>query len=456
MQRETPPRTAPLPPSDRITRANLGRALYSMTWPMMFGVLALMSYQLVDSIYISMLGTEPLAALGFTVAVNQLAIGIQVGLGIATTALISRAIGADNMRRARKLGGLVLISGSTVMGALCILTWLGRDLILTLLDADPTLWPLIGRYWGPWLLSLWLSAILYFTYSVARAQGNTKLPGSVMLVTSLLNMAFDPIFIFVFDWGLPGAAWASNVTFLIGLAIMWRYIKYHKWVRYRNLQGAAWSALRDLGAITGPAMLSQLMPGIAAMAATKIVAGFGAAAVAAWALTTRLEFFSIVVVLALTMSLPPMVGRYLGAADYTSMDRLVRVAVKFTLVLQLLLAFVGFGLALVLPSALSDDTQVRNYLHTWLMLVPLSYGSLGTCMIVVSVSNAMGMPLRAVVVSLLRLFLFYLPAVWLGAVTAGMTGVYAGVLLGNLVAGGVSWLIYKQATQHLVQAATHG
>src|SRR5690554_5474688 len=87
MQRETPPRTAPLPPSDRSTRANLGRALYSMTWPMMFGVLALMSYQLVDSVYISMLGTEPLAALGFTVAVNQLAIGIQVGLGIATTAL---------------------------------------------------------------------------------------------------------------------------------------------------------------------------------------------------------------------------------------------------------------------------------------------------------------------------------------------------------------------------------
>lgn len=456
MPQETPSRTPSMVPTDHINQEKLGRTLYNMTWPMMFGVLALMSYQLVDSIYISMLGTEPLAALGFTVAVNQLAIGIQVGLGIATTALISRAIGADNMRRARKLGGLVLISGSLVMGILCILTWLTRDLLLTILDADPMLWPVVTQYWGPWLLSVWLSALLYFTYSVARAQGNTKLPGSVMLITSVLNMAFDPLFIFAFGWGLPGAAWASNATFLIGLIIMWHYVERNKWVRYRNLQGAAWAALRDLGAITGPAMLSQLMPGIAAMAATKIVAGFGAAAVAAWALSTRLEFFSIVVVLALTMSLPPMVGRFLGAADYVSLDRVVRLAVRFTLILQLILAIVGIGLGFVLPSALSDDARVGHYLHTWFILVPLSYGALGTCMIVVSVSNAMGMPLRAVVVSLLRLFLFYLPAVWLGAVTAGMTGVYAGVFLGNVVAGGASWLIYKQATQRLIKAAAHG
>lgn len=452
MPQDTPSGTPPLTPS---TDTGLGRALYNMTWPMMFGVLALMSYQLVDSIYISMLGTEPLAALGFTVAVNQLAIGIQVGLGIATTALISRAIGADNRRRARKLGGLVLISGNVVMGVLCIVTWFARDLILALLDADPALWPVVGQYWGPWLLSIWLSALLYFTYSVSRAQGNTRLPGTVMLVTSVLNMALDPVFIFVFDWGLPGAAWASNATFTVGLLIMSHYVKRNKWVRYRNLQGAAWTALRDLSAITGPAMLSQLMPGIAAMAATKIVAGFGAAAVAAWALSTRLEFFSIVVVLALTMSLPPMVGRYLGAADYTSLDRLVRLAVKFTLTLQLILAIIGLGLSFVLPAALSDDAHVQDYLRTWFVLVPLSYGALGTCMLVVSVSNAMGMPVRAVTVSLLRLFLFYLPAVWLGAVTAGMTGVYAGVLLGNIVAGGASWLIYKQATQQLVRAPAH-
>lgn len=412
---------------------------------MIFGVVALMGYQLVDSIYISMLGTDPLAALGFTVAVNQVSIGIQVGLGIATTALISRAIGAKEIERARRLGGMVLITGGLVMGVLCIVTWLIRDRILDLLDADPYLWPLISQYWGPWLLSIWVGALLYFAYSIARAQGNTKLPGSVMVLTSLVNIVLDPLFIFVFDWGLPGAAWATSAAFLVGNVIMWRNIRQRKWTRLRGLRTALRPALRDLGIISGPAMLSQLMPGVAAMAATKIIAGFGAAAVAAWGLASRLEFFSIVVVLALTMSLPPLVGRHIGAANYSDTDRLVRLSVRFTLWLQAGIAGIGLGLAFILPATLSSDPQVVAYLRTWFMLVPASYGALGCCMLMVSVSNAMGMPIRAVIISILRLFAFYLPAVWLGAEIGAMTGVFVGVLLGNLAAGLTAWLIYRHA-----------
>lgn len=436
---------ASFPPPDQ----SLGRTLYRMTWPMVFGVLALMGYQLVDSIYISMLGTEPLAALGFTVAVNQLSIGIQVGLGIAATALISRALGAGDPGRARKLGSIVLAGGAAIMGALCVLTWIIRDPILRLLDADPALWPLVARYWAPWLLSIWLGAIAYFAYSIARAQGNTRLPGTVMVITSILNIILDPVFIFGFGWGLPGAAWATTVAFLAGIAIMGRSTHRYHWVSHRNLKAALRPALRDLGAISGPAIISQLMPGIAAMAATRIVAGFGAAAVAAWALGTRLEFFSIVVVLALTMSVPPMVGRLIGARDVATMHHLIRLAVRFTLLLQFAIALIWIVLSFFLPGALSADPQVAGYLRTWLLLVPLSYGALGTCMIMVSVSNAMGMPLRAVLISLLRLFAFYLPAVWLGARVAGMNGVFAGVLLGNIAAGVVSWLIYRQAIDRL-------
>lgn len=428
---------------------SLGRTLFTLTWPMIFGVVALMGYQLVDSVYISMLGTEPLAALGFTVAVNQIFIGVQVGLGIAATALISRAIGAGESRRARHLGGLVLVAGSIIMAVLCVVAWLTRNAILLLLDADPALWPVIGQYWFPWLVSIWVGATLYLAYSISRAQGNTRLPGMVMVLTSLLNLAFDPLFIFVFDWGLPGAAWASVASFAIGGIIMWRRLLRYRWVRYSLNSMPILPAMRDLGSISGPAMLSQLMPGIAAMAATTIVAGFGAPAVAAWALSSRLEFFSIVVVLALTMSLPPMVGRYVGSRDFDEVDKLVRLAVRFVLLLQLCVAIVWLALSWILPTALSDDSQVSHFLRTWFVLVPISYGALGTCMIMVSVANAMSMPLRAVAISVLRLFACYLPALWAGSVVAGMTGVFAGVLLGNIAAGIVAWFMYKHAMQRI-------
>jgi len=164
-------------------------------------------------------------------------------------------------------------------------------------------------------VSAWTGAMLYFGYSVCRSHGDTRLPGYLMIGTSLLNIALDPLYIFVFGWGLPGAAWATITAFGIGALIIYPALLKRQWISFELRQLSLIKALKQLNGIMAPAMVSQLMPPASAMLATAMVAGFGSAAVAAWGLGTRLEFFSIVVVLALTMSLPPMIGRMLGAGD---------------------------------------------------------------------------------------------------------------------------------------------
>ena len=82
---------------------------------MLLGVLSLMSFQLVDSVFISRLGIEPLAVVGFTIPIYQVIIGIQVGIGIATTALISQRLGAGQVSDAKSLAGSVLVFGSVLM-----------------------------------------------------------------------------------------------------------------------------------------------------------------------------------------------------------------------------------------------------------------------------------------------------------------------------------------------------
>ncbi len=83
--------------------SSLSKQLFQMTWPMMFGVLSLMSFQLVDSAFIGQLGILPLAAQGFTMPLQMVIIGLQVGLGIATTAIIARVLGEKNNEKARQL-----------------------------------------------------------------------------------------------------------------------------------------------------------------------------------------------------------------------------------------------------------------------------------------------------------------------------------------------------------------
>lgn len=429
--------------------SSLGRTLFHMTWPMIFGVLALMSFQLVDSVFIGQLGVDPLAVLGFTVPVYQLVIGVQVGIGIGTTALISRVLGAGDAGRAKRLGGLVVTTGGAMMALLCVVLWLIREPLVSALGADARLLPLVGRFWMPWLVSTWVGAMLYFAYSVCRANGDTRLPGLMMVGTSLANMALDPLFIFGFGWGMPGAALATLAAFAVGALVMYRRLAQRSWLSFELGTLPPRPALRQLGAISGPAMFGQLMPGAAALLATTLVAGYGASAVGAWALGSRLEFFSIVVVLGLTMSLPPMVGRYLGAGQLKRARAVVGLAVRFVLVLQLAVALVWLAMSGPLAGLLTPEPAVSSLLRTYLVIVPLSYGGLGVAIIMVSVCNALGMPLRAVLISCCRLFVCFLPAIWLGSQLSGLPGLFAGALVGNLAAGSVAWLLYRRAVERL-------
>ncbi|MDX1692978.1 MAG: MATE family efflux transporter [Ketobacteraceae bacterium] len=423
--------------------------LIKMTWPMLFGVLSLMSFQLVDSIFIGQLGVEPLAALGFTIPMYQGVIGIQVGLGIATTAVISQTLGRGNTEDAARLGGVVLMIGAALIALLCLLLWAFRHPIVIALGADSSLLPVIDRFWIPWLCSAWVGAMLYFGYSLCRAHGNTLLPGMVMVATSLINIALDPVFIFVLDFGLPGAALATLCSFLLGAMVVYPKLLRRHWFSFRFAGFSVRHAAARLGQIMGPAMISQLLPAISATLATALVAGFGASAVAAWGLGTRMEFFSIVVVLALTMSMPPMVGRYLGAGEIDKIRSLVKTAVGFVLLWQLAIALLWLATSGPVSDLFADDDSVSAILKDYLLRVPLSYGALGTCMIMVSVCNAMGLPMRALTISCLRLFACYLPFLWLGAMLADIEGLLTGALLGNLGAGIMSWLLYRKGLQHL-------
>ncbi len=423
---------------------HLSRHLFSMTWPMLLGVFALMSFQLVDSFFISLLGTEPLAAMGFTMPINQLMVGFQVGMGIAATALISRALGAKEQRYAQQLSSLVLLVGGIVMAVLVLAIWLLKMPALHALGAENSLFTYTDSYWLPWLISSWAHAFLYFGTSLSRAYGDTKLPGLIMVAASLLNMALDPVFIFVLDFGLPGAAYATITSCIIMGSLLFTRLGQRHWLLFQFEGLNIRSALHSIAQISLPAMLSQLMPGIAALLATRVVAAFGSAAIAAWALGSRLEMFSIVMVLALTMSMPPILGHMLGAKQLTKAHQLVRLAARFVLLTQAVIALVWLALRPLMVSTLTQDADTATYLASYMLWVPISYSAIGVCILMVSVCNALGMPMRAVVISLFRLFAFYLPCIAIGAYFWGMNGVYYGVLVGNTAAGINGWSLYRR------------
>ncbi|WP_089710345.1 MATE family efflux transporter [Halomonas daqiaonensis] len=415
---------------------------------MAIGVLALLGFQLVDSAFIARLGTAPLAAQSFTFPLSFLVIGVQVGMGIAIAAMISRALGAGESARARRLGSLVLLVGTITIALLVVLLWAIQGPVFALLGADEATRELIRAYWAPQLLAAWLGAVLYFGYSLFRAHGDTWLPGKMMVITSLVNLVLDPLLIFgIGPWsglGLPGAAWATSIAFATGLLVLGRRLEGMEWLAAEGLLAELRRSLAPFAGIAGPAMISQLMPPLAAMLAISVVASLGEAQVAAWGLASRLETLSLMVVLAMTMSLPPWLGRCYGAGDWDQIHRLMRLALKVVVVWQLSL---GGLMALASPwvaLAISGNPEVRNDLATLIRFLLPSYAALGVCMVVVSAGNALGWPLRAMLMSAARLFVFYLPCLWAGTWLGDLLGLAMGAALGNLLAGLAAWQVLRR------------
>ncbi len=290
--------------------------------------------------------------------------------------------------------------------------------------------------------------MLYFVYSLFRAHGDTRLPGKLMVLTSLVNLALDPLLIFGFGpWGgmgLPGAAWATAIAFGSGLLLVFRRLRHNDWLARHGLRQEFFASARPLASIAGPAMISQLMPPLAAMLAVSVVANLGESAVAAWGLASRLETLVLVVVLAMTMSLPPWLGRCYGAGELGQVRQLVRLALRVVVAWQLAL---GLLLALLAPWAaqlLAGSPDVRDDLIILIRFLLPSYAALGVCMLVVSAGNALGWPLRAMLMSAARLFLCYLPCLWLGAWLGELLGLALGAALGNVLAGMAAWQLMRR------------
>ena len=425
------------------------KALYKQTWPMLLGLFAIMSSQLIDSAFIGQLGAQPLAVVGFSIPIYQLIIGIQVGLGIATTASISNAIGANKKRYAKYLGTLVLCIGVIIITLLCFLLWYYQVLITGYLGAGEALFTLLRQYWLPWLLSCWLGAMLYFGYSICRAHGETLLPGKVMVLTSLLNIVLDPIFIFSFNMGLAGAAWATCLSFIIGCYIIFKAVIDKNFVVVICNINRAKKGIEAIIQYTIPAMLSQFIPPVSAILVTIVIASYGDFAVGAWGLANRIEYIAIILILALTMAIPPMIGNLKGRNKIPEIFFLVKTAINIVISFQLAITFILIIISQPLADVLSVNNEIENLLIYFLWIVPISYGALGVCMICVSACNAMGLPNSALIISILRLFGCYLPLIWLGSEMYGLLGIFIGASIGNFLSGIVSWFMFLKQYKKL-------
>ena len=429
---------------------DISQILKSMTIPMIVGMLMLMTFSIVDTFFVSMLGTKQLAAISFTFPVTFTVISLNIGLGIGTSAIIGKYIGSGNTQDAKVLATGALMLSALMVGIFAVVGIFSIDFIFSLMGADKTLMPFIRAYMVPWYLAGVFLAIPMVGNSVLRAFGDTKTPSIIMAVGGAINVVLDPILIF--GWGpipalgIQGAAIATAIAWAV--CVVW--ILYLLAVKRQLIEPRILSLTEFIVAARGvlkiglPAAGANMLTPIAGGVMTAIVANYGAEAVAAWGVGNRLESIASIIVLALSMSLPPFISQNYGANKLSRIKTAFDIAAKFVIIWQLVVFAVLAILSSYIAQVFAEEASVARDITLFLCIVPLGYGLQGIIILVNSSFNAMHKPMSALILSILRLFAFYVPIASLGSYLYGLEGLFWGCVIANVLTSVLAYTWFNQ------------
>jgi len=451
-------------PKPRLTQGPVGRQLVGMTVPVFFGIFMMMLQSFVDMWFIGKVGDRELAALSFGFPIIMIVSSVAIGLGAGTSSVVARAIGADSHRRARRLSTDSLILSFLVTAVISVIGVLTITPLFRLLGAPNDMIPLIGGYMRILYAGVPFIVVVMVGIATMRATGDTRLPGLLMVLASIINIVLDPVLIFglgpVPTMGLNGAALAallSRAVIFAGVVYLMRYrldfLTFNRPDPAELVQ--SWKSILHVGI---PAAGTNAIIPIATGVITAMLAKYGPETVAGFGVASRIESLTLVFFYALSAIIGPFVGQNIAANRADRIFRALWLCTVFCISFGLVMAAVLAAIGDWLPTLFSEHDQVVAVAATFLMIVPISYGTYGMVMVMNASFNGMGKPMPAVHISVGRMVVIYLPLAFLLDRWFGVAGIFVAYMVANVVTGIVSYAwarasVQPQCEAHAVPAA---
>lgn len=385
--------------------------------------------------WISRLG-DPLlmAAIGYAFAIQFFTVSIGVGMMIATTALVSRSIGSGQPETARGQATSALLMTFAVQALTALLVVSLRDPILRLAGAEGEALRLAARYLAISLPSLAIMAVGLCGSAALRAVGDGARAMYITLSGGLVAMLLDPVLIYGLGMGLDGAAlglWAFRVV-MAGVAL-WFCIRAHDLLARPDLQTLHHTA-RPFFAVALPAILTQMAAPAGNYLLTGVMAGFGDAAVAAWAVVNRLTVVAYGGLFSLAGAIGGIFGQNYGARQYARLRSTYRDAVVFCVIYALVTWVLLVAVSGVVARGFGLTGAAAEVLHSFTHVGAGGFVFAGLLFVCNAAFNTLGRPGRASALNWTKETVLMWPAaLWFAGIFAADGVIYAQALVGAVM-----------------------
>jgi putative MATE family efflux protein len=397
------------------------------------GLMAIYAVDLIDLIFISMLGQEVMAAAaGYATTLMFFTSAINIGLSVAAGVLASRAIGANEDEEAREYATstavFVLMTGILVP----VIVLPNVHFFLGLLGATGQVADLAATYLWIILPFTFVSGLSMVAVSVLRGYGENKIAMYPSLLGAVTNATLDPILIFGLSMGMEGAAWATVIARLVtlGFAVYPAMKRYQAFV----VPHMSW-LLRDLAEVIHfafPAVLANVATPVGTAIITREMSKFGADAIAGMAVIGRMTPVAFSVILALAGSIGPILGQNYGAQQ---MDRVRQAYIDALKFVAIYVVFVTLILVLFrehIAALFGAQGMAKTLILLYCFPVALSAFFNGAVYVANASFSTMGRPSYSTWLSWSQNTLGTLPFAYVGGLLYEAPGVLIGQATGSI------------------------
>ena len=431
-----------------IMLGNPKKALINMSIPLIISLLISSLYNLIDAAWVSGLGADALAGVGFFTPIFMILVGFGNGLGAGAAFAISKYVGEDNKPKADNASVHSIFIDIAVSIVITIILWILIIPILNAMGAGQTRG--FATDYGNIIIFGSIFIILSNAlYGIYRGEGDSTRPMYAMMASAILNMILDPIFIYNLNLGVKGAAIATIISssFVILILLYWFYIKKDTYLK-PNL--ANFNYRRDISIdvvkVGIPASIQLLNNAFFAAVFSALLAYLGSTdSVAVYSTGWRIVIIGTTPILAIGTALISVIAANFGAKNYENIQIAHRYAMKISIVIGFAVAiltnvFAG-DIASVFASS-GSSVRIAGELTSFLSWIVIYYPTMGVGVASTYVFQGVGKGLTAMFQTIMRetgftIFFAVLFGVFLGY---GVWGAWMGIVLGEIVSNNITML----------------
>ena len=428
----------------------IGRLLMQYAMPAIIAMTASSLYNMVDSIFIGQ-GVGPMAISGLALTFPFMNLGAAFGaaVGVGASTCISVKLGQKDYGTAQRILGNTVTLNVIVGLLFSIVSLLFLDDILYFFGASPRTIPYARDYMFIILLGNVFSHMYFGMNAVLRAAGKPRQAMYATMFTVVMNTLLDPLFIYVFDMGIQGAAFATILSQM--MALTWQMKLFTDRRELLHLQrgtfGLDGRLVRNIIAIGMSPFLMNVCACIVVIFINKGLLAYGGdLAVGAYGIVNRVAFVFVMIVMGINQGMQPIAGYNYGAQRN---DRLMRV-LKLSMMAATAVTTTGFLIAEIFPREcarlFTSDDQLLDMSAHGMRIVMFTFPIIGYQMVVTNFFQSIGRASVSIFLSLSRQMLFLLPMLIILPPIMGADGVWLSMPVSDTVASVVTAIVMVKAS----------